>query len=70
VRGLLKKHPTIEVIYKLVAGHREITGNEAADHWEKQRAMVQTTSESLKYVWNTRSLSQIITAGASRCQIE
>jgi hypothetical protein len=68
-RDLLKKNPTIKVIYKwVVPGHRCVPGNEAADHWAKQGAMVQAASESLRGVWSTTSLSHINRVVRERCQ--
>jgi ribonuclease HI len=48
-RDFLKKNPTIETIYRWYRASG-VPRNEAADHWAKQGAMVQATSESLKCV--------------------
>jgi hypothetical protein len=58
----------ITIIYRLVPGHRGVPGNEAADHWAKQGAIVQAASESLKGVWSTTSLSHINRVARGRCQ--
>jgi hypothetical protein len=44
-----QENPTTEIIY------RWVPGNEAAEHWAKQGAMVQAASQSLRYVWSTTS---------------
>jgi hypothetical protein len=67
-RDLLKKNPTIEIIYRWVPGRRGVPGNEAADHWAKQGAMVQAPSESLKGVWSTTSLSHTNRVVREICQ--
>jgi hypothetical protein len=64
-RDLLKRNPTIEIIYRSAPGHRGVHGNEAADHWAKQGAMVQAASESSK---GTTSLSHINRVVRERCQ--